>query len=311
VVTRAGVTEEDLREVFPTFAACYRAAFEEGLGRLSGTVATAAGREGCWLERVRSGLVALLGFFDDHPSWGRVLVLDAPVSVDVAFACKRRLHGVLARLLEWDEGAGSAEGSPVDGSSSLLPSALAGELLVGGVFAVIGRSMLGDDDGGGRLVELAPSLMAFVVAPYLGQAVARAELEGRPVGRGDAVVAGRGVAGRGVVRAQAWAISRAAELPVRATHRTTLVLRTIAGAPFLNNREIARAAGLADEGQTSKLLARLEGRGVIENVGIGAARGEPNAWILTPAGRRAIELIDESFAPDGLQPRRMRVRGTA
>ena len=64
-------------------------------------------------------------------------------------------------------------------------------------------------------------------------------------------------------------LSRAAELPIRATHRTTLVLRAIARAPYSNNREVAQAAGLADEGQTSKLLARLERQGVIENVGVG------------------------------------------
>ena len=87
----------------------------------------------------------------------------------------------------------------------------------------------------------------------------------------------------GLARAQA--ISRAAELPIRATHRTTMVLRAIAQAPYSNNREIAEAAGLADEGQTSKLLARLERQGVIENVGVGAARGEPNAWLLTPSGQ--------------------------
>ena len=87
------------------------------------------------------------------------------------------------------------------------------------------------------------------------------------------------------------------------------MLRAIAQAPYSNNREIAQAAGLADEGQTSKLLARLERQGVIENVGIGAARGEPNAWLLTPSGRRAVELINESFASGAPRQRRARSRG--
>jgi hypothetical protein len=137
---------------------------------------------------------------------------------------------------------------------------------------------------GRKLVELAPSLMAFIVAPYLGQTAAQAELEGRPSGAGAASVIEPGPA-----RAQA--ISRAAELPIRATRRTRLVLAAIARAPYSNNREVAQAAGLTDEGQASKLLARLERRGVIENVGIGAARGEPNAWLLTASGKHAVELI--------------------
>ena len=81
------------------------------------------------------------------------------------------------------------------------------------------------------------------------------------------------------------------------------MLHAIAQTPYLNNREVAQAAGLADEGQASKLLARLEGRGVIENVGVGAARGEPNAWLLTASEQRTVELIDESFGKR--TPRRM------
>jgi AcrR family transcriptional regulator len=296
VVTRAGVTENDFDEIFPAFEDCYRAAYEQGLDRLSGTVTTTADRRDGWLERVRSGLVALLGFFDDHPSWARVLVLEAPVNASVAFDCRQRLHDVLACLLDHHQPAGTPAGSP-------LPTpALTGELIVGGVFSVIRTSMLEND--GGKLVELAPSLMAFIVAPYLGQGAARAELEGSPYGRSNAPATEPGIA-------RARAISRAAKLPVRATHRTTLVLRAIARTPYLNNREVAQAAGLADEGQASKLLARLEGRGVIENVGVGAARGEPNAWLLTPSGQRTVELIDESVAPGGARPRSARARDAA
>ena len=276
MATRAGVAEADFNEIFPSFEDCYAAAYARGLDRLARTLAPATDRHDGWLELVRSGLVALLGFFDDHPSWARLLVLEARVSAGVTFECRQQLHDVLARLLDNGERAGVPAGSP------LLTAALTGELIVGGVFSVIRTTML--ENGDGTLVELAPSLMAFIVAPYLGQAAAGAELEGSPYGRSSMPAAERGLA-------RPRAISRAAELPVRATHRTALVLRTIAQTPYLNNREIAKAAGLVDEGQTSKLLTRLERKGVIENVGIGAERGEPNAWLLTPSGRRALELL--------------------
>jgi DNA-binding MarR family transcriptional regulator len=87
-----------------------------------------------------------------------------------------------------------------------------------------------------------------------------------------------------------------------------MVLRAIAQAPYSSNREIADAAGLTDEGQTSKLLARLERRGVIENVGIGAARGEPNAWLLTASGQRALAVIEASASA---HPTGTRIRGKA
>ncbi len=302
MATRAGVSENVFYEIFPTAEGCYRAAFEEGLDRLSRAVGDATAPEQAWLERVRSGLVALLGFFDDEPRWARLLVLETPVDRALTFECKQRLDEVLARLLERDADLAGARGARGGAGSRILLATLTGELIVGGVLSVIRTSIL--DDGAGQLVELAPSLMAFIVAPYLGHAAAQAELQGRPAGMGLALATEPGLA-----RAQA--ISSAAELPIRATHRTTMVLRAIAQAPYSNNREIAQAAGLTDEGQTSKLLARLESRGVIENVGIGAARGEPNAWLLTSSGRRAVELLGKTRAAGARQPRSTRARGMA
>ncbi len=299
MTTRALVSENAFYEIFPTVEECYRAAFEHGLGRLSHALAQATAHEQAWLERVRAGLVALLGFFDDEPCWARLLVLETSLSGTVVFDCRRRVHELLAGLLDRGIDAGDCGGRSRVGGSPILMATLTGELVIGGIFSVIRTSML--EEGASRLVELAPSLMAFIVAPYLGQAAAQAELEGK--------VAGAGEASRSEPQlARAQAISRAAELPIRATHRTMLVLRAIARAPYSNNREIAQAAGLADEGQTSKLLARLERKGVIENVGVGAARGEPNAWLLTSSGRDAVELIGESFVP---RPRGASTRGAA
>jgi hypothetical protein len=50
---------------------------------------------------------------------------------------------------------------------------------------------------------------------------------------------------------------------------------------------------------------------VIENVGIGPARGEPNAWLLTRAGRRAAELLDDSLNFRTRYARSTRARGAA
>jgi AcrR family transcriptional regulator len=282
VVRRAALSDGIFFNVFSSLEECYRAAYEQGLDRLSRAIADATGREHGWLERVRVGMVALLGFFDDEPSWARLLVLDTPVGAGLTLDCRRQLHDVLGRLLDRDGGIGEVDAQP------MLASSLTGELTVGGVFSVIRTNML--EDHAGKLVELAPSLTTFIAVQY-----------GFPVSVGEGIAAG-------AMCARSTGISRAAQLPVRATHRTTLVLRAIAGAPYSNNREVAQAAGLADEGQTSKLLARLESRGVIENVGVGAERGEPNAWLLTGLGRRAIELINESVASGAPRQQRARVR---
>ena len=75
-----------------------------------------------------------------------------------------------------------------------------------------------------------------------------------------------------------------------------LVLRAIAQAPRSNNRAIAQAAGLSDEGQTSKLLSRLKHQGLVENVGLGQAYGEPNAWLLTREGRGSRQALEHPGA---------------
>ena len=164
MATRAGVSERAFTEIFPSIEQCYRAAFVEALERLSRTVADAAGREVTWLERVRSGLVAMLGFFDDEPRWARLLVLETPLDAAVTLECRRATAALLDDLLERDDEVNQSCGSGRAAGSPMLLATLGGELVVGGVFSVIRTSLLEDD--GGKLVELAPSLMAFIVAPY-------------------------------------------------------------------------------------------------------------------------------------------------
>jgi DNA-binding MarR family transcriptional regulator len=77
-----------------------------------------------------------------------------------------------------------------------------------------------------------------------------------------------------------------AGVPMRLTYRTALVLGCIADRPGASNRVIGDQAGVSDQGQISKLLARLERLGLAINTGDGHLRGEPNAWRLTPKGVR-------------------------
>jgi AcrR family transcriptional regulator/DNA-binding PadR family transcriptional regulator len=77
--------------------------------------------------------------------------------------------------------------------------------------------------------------------------------------------------------------ARPASAGFRLTVRTQLVLTAVAEHVGASSREIAGAAGVRDEGQISKLLARLQDRGLLHNTArIG--RGKPKAWQLTPQG---------------------------
>lgn len=80
-------------------------------------------------------------------------------------------------------------------------------------------------------------------------------------------------------------------LEVRLTYRTMRVIAAIRDHPGASNREVGRAAGIDNEGQTSKLLARLERIGLIANSGEGRGKRIPNAWTLTAKGIELNEVI--------------------
>ena len=122
--------------------------------------------------------------------------------------------------------------------------------------------------------------MSMIVNPYLGPAAARRELELAVPHHSHA---DRASSENGVG-------DPFKDLPIRITFRTARVLATIGElggrGSDPSNRQVADAAGVPDQGQMSKLLRRLEGHGLIENVGTGGyAKGEPNAWRLTQRGQ--------------------------
>jgi hypothetical protein len=90
-------------------------------------------------------------------------------------------------------------------------------------------------------------------------------------------------------------------LGVRSSYRTWRVLGAISdltsvcAGPGPSNREVAVAAGIEDEGQASKLLKRLEGLGLVENTGVGHAKGQANAWALTVQGKEALRELEDRF----------------
>jgi DNA-binding MarR family transcriptional regulator len=92
------------------------------------------------------------------------------------------------------------------------------------------------------------------------------------------------------------------DVPMRLTYRTARVLEALAGMPGASNRMVADGAGIYDQGQVSKLLARLERLGLIENTSGNDHKptGEPNAWRLTPRGRQighALHIQPDDDAP--------------
>jgi AcrR family transcriptional regulator len=267
VVARSGVSRRTFYEVFNDREDCFLAAFDEAIRHLASIVVPAYEQPSRWREQIRAGLTALLQFLDYERGAGRLLVVETLGAGPKAL--ERRQRWLAQVIVAVDRGRGEAKRG--DGRPPLTA-----EGIVGAVLAVI-HARLSRDMGGlleekpAPFVELASPLMGMIVLPYLGPAAARRELE-RPAPR---------AAGQ-AVKAQPNPLK---ELEMRLTYRTVRVLLAVAASPGSSNREIADAAGVSDQGQMSKLLARLDHLGLIENTGAGQARGEPNAWALTDAGR--------------------------
>jgi AcrR family transcriptional regulator len=255
---RAGVSRRTFYEVFEDREECFLAAFDRAVERLGDEVVPAYKREGKWSVRVRAALTVVLEHFDGHPGVARMCVVETLRAGPAVLERRRRVLEVLTAAV--DEGRGeSRQGNE--------PLPLTAEGVVGGALAVVHARLL--ETGHGPLADLVNALTGMIVHPYAGAAAARRELD-RPVPK--AVMVANGM--RDPFK----------DLSIRLTYRTARVLATIADEGGASNRMVADSAGITDEGQTSRLLQRLQSAGLIENLGEGHTRGEPNAWWLTKRG---------------------------
>jgi AcrR family transcriptional regulator len=279
VVTRAGVSRRTFYDLFSDREECFLAAFEEAIGRVSAMVIEAYEREANWRERIRAGLWALLVFLDEEPATARLCVVESLAAGPRVLERRAVVLRALVRAI--DEGRSATQGrSATPRKTPLLPP-LTAEGVVGAVLSVIHTRL--SESRAKPLTGLLGELMGVIVMPYLGQAAAQKELR-KPA-------------------PQIKTKTRHAHrdpldgLEMRITYRTVRVLMVIAEHPDASNRQIASAAGISDQGQVSKLLARLEHLGLIENRGVGPIKGAPNAWQLTPRGRHVEQAIRVQTTP--------------
>ena len=283
IVTRSGVSRRTFYELFADREDCFLAAFDDAIARIASVVAPAFEGEKSWRAGVRAAVIGLLEWSEGDPATGRLVIVESLGAGPKALA---RRESVLAQIVAFvDRGRG--EGRRRDG-----PPPLTAEGVIGGVLSVLhSRLVAGSPANGGSgasselglvgssrsgdaglgLLELAGPLTSMIVLPYLGQAVARQELQ-RPVPQRHTP---RQTASADPLR----------DVDMRLTYRTVRVLMAVAEHPGASNREVGVASGMNDQGQISKLLSRLHRLGLIANDGVGPAKGAPNAWTLTPRGQ--------------------------
>ncbi len=288
VVERAGVSRRTFYELFDDREDCFLAAFEEGMERASRYVLEGYDPGAKWAGRLRTALTGLLTFLTCERDAGRLLI---DGSLGAGPRALERRGRVLAQIITVIDEGRTLKGAPsgahplgrkqagkeTGNGEGLSP--LTAEGIAGGLFAVIHSRLM--EDGDAPLVELVGPLMAMIVLPYLGTAASRRELA-RPVPKAPS-------------DARSVASDPLRDLDMRLTYRTIRVLLAIGELggqdPHPSNRQVGDAAGIRDQGQVSKLLARLGQLDLIENVSSPRVKGEPNAWTLTTRGAKVREVL--------------------
>jgi AcrR family transcriptional regulator len=272
ITSRARVSRRTFYDLFENREDCLRAVLEDIVGRIAGEIAGAQLAGLGWSDRVRGGLFTILSFFDREPVLARLCVVQAVRGGSRVLVWREDILTRLAVIL--DEGRDTS-------APSRECTVLTAEGLVGAAFAIVHARLMANRRQE-SLTNLLGELMSMIVLPYQGPAVARSERNrSLPSLPRDNSKSGNREQAQDVIT------DVLADIPMRLTYRTARVLDGVASTPGASNRVIADHAGISDQGQISKLLARLEKLGLIENTSGNGHRptGEPNAWCLTARGR--------------------------
>jgi AcrR family transcriptional regulator len=277
VIARAKVSSRTFYECFAGSDECLVAVLDGALARATPLVVRAFAQEDSWQNGMRRALAAMLAFFDEEPALTRVCLVEMGTASPVVREHRERILEafralVLARIQ----------------SDVSHPSPLAPEGVLGSVISIVNARLIAPERA--PLIELLGPLMGIIVGPFMDKGDVEREIE-----RGNDLA-------HKIQAEHAWSRSQlppdgpdlerlTAEIPALLRNskakraRLCLVYLAEQGRQGLspNNREIAAAVGIAHKGQMSKLLARLEGAGIVSKISHGA--GRPNAWKLTPYGR--------------------------
>jgi AcrR family transcriptional regulator len=276
ITARARVSRRTFYDLFEGREDCLLAVLQGAVEQVRSEIVAADLAGSSWRDRVRGGLLAILSFFDREPVLARVCVVQALQGGPRVLAWR---EGVLAELAEvLDEGRG-------DSSRARECTPLTAEGLVGAAFAIVYARLLSNKRRE-SLGSLLGELMSLIVLPYQGPRAARSEQHRSPPSLSTAE--------RGALKKTHSAVVEQdplREVPMRLTYRTARVLQAAAEHPGASNRLIGEHADTYDQGQISKLLARLDRIGLLANTGQGHTKGEPNAWQLTLLGERVAEQL--------------------
>jgi AcrR family transcriptional regulator len=266
ITARARVSRRTFYELFDNREECFAAILAAAAARATSELCDAELEGLAWCERMRLGLWMLLCFLERDLALARVCLVHSLRGTGPVL--ERREEIVATLIAAVDEGRHA-------GNRAAQCGGLTAEGVVGASLTILQTRLT--RGAGGPLTELLGELTGMIVLPYLGLAAARRETQ-RPALARPTPLSPR------QPRPLGGASDAFAGVRMRLTYRTARVLEEVGTHPGASNSELAARAGIHDQGQVSKLLARLERLELLVNRGKGQPKGEPNAWHLTPAG---------------------------
>lgn len=273
IAQRAGVSRGTFYALFADRDECLAAVWADLREALAEDLARLEAQSLPWRERMRAGLAAILGLLDREPALARVCIVECARGGPVLIEARERAVAQLAHALD----AGR-----LDPDCELQPSEATAEILVHAVHGIVHSRLA---SASAPLADLFGELMGLVVLPYLGPAAAGEE------SRRPAPAPLPEPPGEARQRRQPLGSAPLSVPKIRLTYRTTRVLECIGENPGATNVAVARAAGITDQGQISKLLARLEQHGLLRNTGEVEQKWAVNTWSLTPRGEALIQGV--------------------
>lgn len=166
IAAAAGVSEAAFHEEFRDKEECFCAAMEKMLYEIMDRIAGAQRLEEPWPVRLRTGVTAVLRFLEGHPSFARMVMIEAPSSgrrPPKLYASARRISQSLL-----DRGL---EGSPV---AQVVPPTTSASALAGAESLIVGQILAGKAD---RLSEIAPDVVYLITVHYRSQEEALRQFE--------------------------------------------------------------------------------------------------------------------------------------
>jgi AcrR family transcriptional regulator len=271
VCARAGISPSSFPSLFSSVEDCLLALFAQVTTRSVDAIVEAFEREPSWEDGVLAGLEALLVFLDSEPTLARVCLVDGPSGPPEAL--RRRAESLRPLRALVDGGRRSL-------ADEQQPPALTADATIASVAGLLHAALC--EGQAPPFIGLLGDLAGVVVAPYLGVAAARSQIE-----RGNARAQILAKETSAPAREQAVAIPKVVRHA--SAHRRRLCLAYLAENPGVSNQAIAAGIDLHHHGQISTALSRLNEAGLLVLKPGGA--GLANAWTLSAYGEQVARAL--------------------